>query len=122
MVTVPTAAIQRGAPGTYVYLINADNTVSVRPVNIGPTDGAMAAVKSGLSAGERVVVDGTDRLRDGARVTVHGRRRNARRRLRGESDQPPAAGARRSRPSTNARHARARSGRQADSPIIRRSV
>jgi multidrug efflux system membrane fusion protein len=70
VVTVPTAAIQRGAPGAYVYVVNADNTVSVRPVKLGPTDGPMAAVTSGLSAGERVVVDGTDRLRDGARVTI----------------------------------------------------
>ncbi len=67
VVTVPTAAIQRGAPGSYVYVINADNRVSVRPVNIGPTDGPMAAVNSGVLVGERVVVDGTDRLRDGAR-------------------------------------------------------
>ena len=72
VVTVPTAAIQRGAPGAYVYVINADNTVSVRPVKIGPTDGPTAAVTSGLSAGDRVVVDGTDRLRDGARVSCRG--------------------------------------------------
>jgi multidrug efflux system membrane fusion protein len=72
VVTVPTAAIQRGAPGAYVYVINADNTVSVRPVKLGPTDGPIAAVNSGLSAGDRVVVDGTDRLRDGSRVTVPG--------------------------------------------------
>ncbi len=70
VVEVPTAAIQRGAPGTYVYVINSDNTVSVRPIKIGPIDGPMAAVSSGLSAGERVVVDGTDRLRDGMRVTI----------------------------------------------------
>ncbi len=70
--TVPTAAIQRGAPGTYVYVINGDSTVSVRPVNLGPTDGPMAAVNSGLSVGERVVVDGGDRLRDGSRVIVPG--------------------------------------------------
>ena len=68
--TVPTAAIQRGAPGTYVYVINVDNTVSVRPITVGPTDGPMAAVSSGLKVGERVVVDGLDRLRDGARVVV----------------------------------------------------
>jgi membrane fusion protein, multidrug efflux system len=86
VVTVPTAAIQRGAPGTYVYVINADNTVSVRPIKIGPTDGPMAAVDSGLSAGERVVVDGTDRLRDGARVTVPG--------ASGISQTPAATGAR----------------------------
>jgi membrane fusion protein, multidrug efflux system len=70
VITVPTAAIQRGAPGSYVYVINADNTVSVRPISIGPSDGPFAAVNSGLTAGERVVVDGTDRLRDGARVIV----------------------------------------------------
>jgi multidrug efflux system membrane fusion protein len=74
VVTMPTAAIQRGAPGTYVYVINANDTVSVRPVSIGPTDGPMVAVNSGLSVGERVVVDGADRLRDGARVTIAGAR------------------------------------------------
>jgi membrane fusion protein, multidrug efflux system len=72
VVTVPTAAIQRGAPGSYVYLINANDTVSVRPISIGPIDGPMAAVNSGLAVGDRVVVDGTDRLRDGARVIVPG--------------------------------------------------
>ncbi len=72
VVVVPTAAVQRGAPGTYVYVINPDSTVSVRAIKIGPTDGPMAAVTSGLSAGEQVVVDGTDRLRDGARITVPG--------------------------------------------------
>ncbi len=78
VVTVPTAAIQRGAPGstasgatgTYVYVINADDTVSVRGINVGPTDGAMTAVNSGLAAGDRVVTDGTDRLRDGLKVRV----------------------------------------------------
>jgi multidrug efflux system membrane fusion protein len=71
-VTVPTSAIQRGAPGTYVYVINADNTVSVRQVSTGPVDGNITAVNSGLSAGERVVTDGTDRLRDGVKVLVAG--------------------------------------------------
>ncbi|MGD0023583.1 MAG: efflux RND transporter periplasmic adaptor subunit [Xanthobacteraceae bacterium] len=77
-VTVPTAAIQRGSPGStaggslgnYVYVINADSTVSVRQITVGPTTGNMTAVNSGLSAGERVVVDGADRLRDGLRVNV----------------------------------------------------
>lgn len=71
-VTVPTSAIQRGAPGTYVYVINADNTVSVRQVSTGPVDGNITAINSGLTAGERVVVDGTDRLRDGIKVTLAG--------------------------------------------------
>ncbi len=69
-VTVPSSAIQRGAPGTYVYVINADDTVSVRNVSTGPIDGNVTAINSGLSAGDRVVVDGTDRLRDGLKVTV----------------------------------------------------
>jgi multidrug efflux system membrane fusion protein len=70
VVTVPTSAIQRGAPGAYVYLINPDNTVSVRPVSTGPVDGNVTAINSGLAAGDRVVVDGTDRLRDGLKVTI----------------------------------------------------
>jgi multidrug efflux system membrane fusion protein len=73
-VTVPTSAIQRGAPGTYVYVINADNTVSVRQVSTGPVDGNITAINSGLSAGEQVVTDGTDRLRDGVKVVVAGER------------------------------------------------
>jgi membrane fusion protein, multidrug efflux system len=71
-VTVPTSAIQRGAPGTYVYVIDADNTVSVRKVSTGPVDGNITAINSGLSAGERVVTDGTDRLRDGMKVVLAG--------------------------------------------------
>ena len=70
VVTVPTSAIQRGAPGSYVYVISADNTVSVRQVSTGPVDGNITAINSGLSAGERVVIDGTDRLRDGLKVIV----------------------------------------------------
>jgi membrane fusion protein, multidrug efflux system len=72
VVTTPTAAVQRGAPGTYVYVVNANDTVSVRPVKLGPSHDDRTAVESGLSPGERVVVDGVDRLRDGARVTIPG--------------------------------------------------
>jgi len=69
-VRVPVPAVQRGEPGTYVYLISANNTVTARPVKLGPTDGGFTAVLSGLQAGDRVVTDGTDRLRDGVTVTV----------------------------------------------------
>jgi membrane fusion protein, multidrug efflux system len=69
-IRVPVPAVQRGEPGTYVYVINANNTVSVRPVKVGPTDGGYMAVLSGLQVGEKVVTDGTDRLRDGAPVIV----------------------------------------------------
>lgn len=70
VVAVPNAAIQRGAPGTYVYVINQDNTVAARTTTLGTTDNGMTEVKDGLSPGERVVIDGADRLRDGARVTI----------------------------------------------------
>jgi membrane fusion protein, multidrug efflux system len=70
-VIVPTPAVQRGAPGTYVYVVKADNTVSVQPIKIGPADGDRTAVTSGLKAGEQVVIDGADRLRDKAKVTVN---------------------------------------------------
>jgi multidrug efflux system membrane fusion protein len=70
VVTVPTAAILRGAPGTYVYLLGADATVSVRPVKTGVTDGDKVQIVSGLAAGDRVVIDGADRLREGAHVSA----------------------------------------------------
>jgi len=68
--TMSSAGIQRGVPGTFVYLINADDTVSVRPVQLGVTDGDRVEVKSGLSPGDRVVIDGADKLRDGAKVII----------------------------------------------------
>jgi multidrug efflux system membrane fusion protein len=69
-VTVPTPAILRGSPGAYVYVVNPDSTVSVRQITTSAVDGNTTAVTSGLSAGERVVIDGTDRLRDGLKVSV----------------------------------------------------
>ena len=69
-VRVPVPAVQRGEPGTFVYLINPDNTVSVRPIKVGPVDGNFQAVLSGLAPGDRVVTDGADRLRDGAAVSL----------------------------------------------------
>jgi len=65
---VPTPAVLTGAPGTYVYVANANNTVSVRKITTGPSDGIHTVVTSGLRAGETVVVDGTDRLSDGAKI------------------------------------------------------
>src|SRR5262249_47947690 len=67
---VPSSAIQRGAPGTFVYLVDTDkNTVAVRKVELGPVNGDRVAVKSGLQPGDQVVVDGADKLRDGASIT-----------------------------------------------------
>jgi multidrug efflux system membrane fusion protein len=70
VVSVPAAAVQRGAPGQYVYVVKDDNTVSLRVVKPGVADGDKLAINEGLVAGERVVVDGIDRLREGAKVEV----------------------------------------------------
>jgi multidrug efflux system membrane fusion protein len=65
---VPTAAILRGAPGTFVYVVKEDKTVTVRPVKVGPIEGENAVVDSGVAPGDVVVVDGTDRPREGEKV------------------------------------------------------
>jgi membrane fusion protein, multidrug efflux system len=69
-VLVPTPAVLSGAPGDYVYLANADNTVSVRKITVGPSDGKNTAILSGLAVGDTVVIDGTDRLSDGAKISI----------------------------------------------------
>lgn len=67
-VLIPGAAVQRGTPGTYVYVVKPDSTVSVRKVKLGPVQGEFVAVESGLAAGESVVIDGADKLREGAKI------------------------------------------------------
>ena len=71
---MPAAAVHRGAPNgvnsTFVYLVNADKTASVRPVKLGVADGETVAVVSGLNDGDMVVTEGGDRLRDGAPVEL----------------------------------------------------
>jgi membrane fusion protein, multidrug efflux system len=69
-VLVPTAAVLSGAPGNYVYLVNKDDTASVHKVTLGPSDGKNTVIASGLAAGNSVVIDGTDRLSDGAKIKV----------------------------------------------------
>lgn len=69
---VPVAAIQHGASGDFVFLVRPDRTVAMRGVALGPVDGSLVAVKRGLSAGDGVVVDGADRLRDSSRIVVGG--------------------------------------------------
>ena len=70
VVTVPAAAVQHGAPGDFVYVVNSESAAQVRKVTLGAQDGDVLAVSSGLTAGERVVIDGIDQLRDGSHVTV----------------------------------------------------
>src|SRR5437588_7083848 len=70
VIVIPSAAVQRGAQGLFVYLVGADKTVAQRPVKLGPTQGQKVAVTDGLAAGDRGVVGGMDRLRPGASVEV----------------------------------------------------
>jgi multidrug efflux system membrane fusion protein len=81
---IPAAAIQRGAQGPFVYVIQADDTVTMRPIKLGPIEGESAAVDSGVAPGEQVVVDGLDKLREGAKVEPAGK----------EASPAPADGAR----------------------------
>src|SRR5262249_54080101 len=67
---IPNAAIQQGSQGPFVYVVNDNHTVSVRLVGTGPVEGEQTVITSGLHAGENVVIDGVDRLRDGALIQV----------------------------------------------------
>ena len=73
-IIIPSAAVHRGAPNgvatTFVYRVNAARKVAVRPVSLGQADGERVAVLSGLAAGDVVVTEGADRLRDGATVVL----------------------------------------------------
>ena len=69
-VVSPSSAIAIGAPGSYVYVVDKDNTVALRPVTTGVSDGDNTAITKGLAAGERVVSDGLDRLKDGSKVQI----------------------------------------------------
>lgn len=67
---VPSAAVLRGSPGTFVYKVKDDKTVTVTPVKLGPVQGETTAIENGVSPGDLVVVDGTDKLREGAKVEL----------------------------------------------------
>ncbi len=70
--TVPNAAVQTGAPGSFVYLVQPDSTVAIRVVKPGLVDAEKTQILDGLAVGDRVVIDGADRLKDGAKVTLPG--------------------------------------------------
>ncbi|MFZ1547685.1 MAG: MdtA/MuxA family multidrug efflux RND transporter periplasmic adaptor subunit [Candidatus Nitrotoga sp.] len=76
---VPTAAIQRGSAGTFVYVVKDDHTVAVIPVKTGPTQGEVTVIDSGVSSGAMVVIGGADRLRAGVKVDIvaHNSRANS---------------------------------------------
>ncbi|WP_419686772.1 MdtA/MuxA family multidrug efflux RND transporter periplasmic adaptor subunit [Burkholderia theae] len=67
---VPTSAVLTGSIGQFVYVVKPDNTVTVRKVTPGPVDGERTSIVSGVALGERVVTDGSDRLREGATISI----------------------------------------------------
>jgi multidrug efflux system membrane fusion protein len=69
-IVIPSSAVQRGAQGFFVYVVKPDQTATVRAVKPGTIDGQRIAIAEGLAPGEVVVIDGMDRLREGARVEV----------------------------------------------------
>ena len=70
VVLAPTAAIQYGTNGSFVYAMDGDNKVKIRSIKVGATDGDVTVIEDGLKPGDRVVLEGTDRLRDGGAVEV----------------------------------------------------
>jgi multidrug efflux system membrane fusion protein len=77
VVLIPASAVQRGSAtlqygGSFVYVARPDNTVTVRPVKPGPAEGETLSIEEGLAPGEVVVIDGTDKLREGAKIEVPG--------------------------------------------------
>jgi multidrug efflux system membrane fusion protein len=67
---IPAVAIQRGPTGTFVYVVRDDNTVTVRAVKVGLTEGNNVTIDGGLQAGDKVVVDGAEKLTEGMKVSL----------------------------------------------------
>jgi membrane fusion protein, multidrug efflux system len=85
---VPTAAIQRGEQGTFVYVVKPDETVSAQPVSLGPSTPQEIVATKGVDPGAMVVTDGADRLKDGAKVKLAGAQPQNQ-----SPNQPPRSGA-----------------------------
>ncbi|WP_068826968.1 MdtA/MuxA family multidrug efflux RND transporter periplasmic adaptor subunit [Pseudomonas sp. BMS12] len=69
---IPSAAVQYGARGTFVFVLGDDDKVQVRDIKVGASDGATSLIDSGVKAGERLVLEGTDKLKEGSQVQVIG--------------------------------------------------
>jgi len=71
-IVVPSAAIQRGPQGTYVFVVKPDKTAEMRNVTVTISQGNFVAISQGLQAGDTVVTDGQDKLQPGTKVEVRG--------------------------------------------------
>jgi len=69
VILLPSAAVQRNSTDTYVYLIQPNDTVTLRNIKVGTTDGEVSEITSGLQAGDKVVMTGVDKLEEGSKVT-----------------------------------------------------
>jgi multidrug efflux system membrane fusion protein len=69
---VPATALRQGADGAFVWVLNADQTVSKRKVTAGPSTTAQASIATGLKVGEKVITEGGDRLTEGGKVQLPG--------------------------------------------------
>ncbi|MGI8839924.1 MAG: efflux transporter periplasmic adaptor subunit, partial [Caulobacteraceae bacterium] len=76
-VIVPTTATRHGPSGDFVWVLQADKTVKATPVRVGPGTAETVSITSGLKAGETVITEGGDRLREGAKVNLPGQRPKA---------------------------------------------
>ncbi|KND55128.1 putative Co/Zn/Cd efflux system membrane fusion protein [Candidatus Paraburkholderia kirkii] len=103
---MPTSAVLNGSSGAFVYVVKPDNTVTVRNVKAGPVDGERTSIKSGLQAGERAVIDGSDRLKEGAKITIPAEKAKAASGASGASAALGASGAAAAAPASGASSAR----------------
>jgi len=87
-IIIPAVAIQRGPTGTFVYVVQGDGTVAVRPVKLGLANGNDISIADGLQTGENVVVDGAEKLTEGMKVTVRPARSNSSAARAGTQGQP----------------------------------
>jgi multidrug efflux system membrane fusion protein len=69
-IVIPTSALERGADGLFVYIVQPDKTVKVRNIKTGPTEGERVAVTEGLKVGDVIVTSGADRLREGSKISL----------------------------------------------------
>ena len=90
---IPNAAIQRGSSGNFVYVVKPDHTVTIRLVTAGPVEGESTAIDKGIAVGETVVIDGIDKLKEGAKVEPVTRGGPAAAVAAGAGADPAAAGA-----------------------------
>src|SRR5208282_4563405 len=67
-ITAPASALQRGPDSTFTYVVDSNNTVQMRPIQVALTQGATVVIAKGLQAGDRVVTDGQEKLQAGMRV------------------------------------------------------